>query len=172
MAEFRAAIEYFRKYTETKEIKYLNLLVAVLYRPERDNYPGVMQDENFDGQRRVKFNRNHTERYANELKRASFYQRYAIYLWFGNCSNFLREGEIEIEGSQINLASLYNKTNNPDSKDGLGYTGLLFKLADEGTFGNIKETDNTGIYDIMLKLYQWKQEADTIKKMQKDAGNS
>ena len=173
MGEFRAAVDYFGKYAETKEVQYLNLLVAVLYRPERDNYPGVMQDENFDGQRRVKFNRNHTERYANELKHSPFYQRYAIYLWFGNCNNFLREGEIELEGNKINLADLYKKqSNNQDSKDELGYTGLLFRLADEGTFGDIDKTDATGIYDIMLKLYQWKQDSDALKKLHNDTSNN
>lgn len=170
MAEFRAAVEYFRQYAETKEMQYLNLLVAVLYRPERENYATVIKDENFDGQRRVKFNRNHIQRYANELKHSPFYQRYAIYLWFSNCNDFLRKGEIEVEGNKINLGDLYKKqTDEEKSKDALGYTGLLFRLADERTFGNIKETDNTGIYDVMLKLYQWKQDTDAQKKQQNDS---
>ncbi len=173
LGEYRAALDFFRKYAESKEEKYLDSLVAVLYRPERDNYPGVKLEENWNGQRRVAYNPNHTERYSGYLSKASFYQRYAIYLWFANCHNFFREGEIEIEGNKINLGELYKKeTNEDDSKESLGWTGLLFRMADEGTFGNIKETDSQGIYDIILKLYQWKLDADALKKQQNDTNTN
>jgi len=173
IGEFRAAIEYFRQYTEEKAEVTLDHLVAVLYRPERDNYPDVLMKEDFDGQRRVKFNHNHTTRYAKAVRDIPFYLKYAIYLWFGNCNNFLREGEIQIEGNQICLGDLYKKQSDEEkSEDTLGWTGLLFRIADEGTFGNMKETDATNIYDVMLKLYQWKKEADAAKKLQDDRSKS
>lgn len=168
--EYRNALEYFRKFGQSHRDQDLNFLIATLYRPERDNYQVISLQDDFDGQKRKSFNSNHTHRYARQISEIPFYKRYAIYMWFGHCVNFLRQGEIQIEGRSICLGDLYSKQSDDEESNetDLGFTGLLFRLADEGTFGSMQQTDEANLYDVMLKIYNWKLEADKLKKIHND----
>lgn len=170
-AEYRQACVHFSAFAENKMEDELNKLVSCLYRPERNNYKAVSKQVDYDGHRREKFNPHIVLQRAEIFKKVPFHKRFAIYLWFRNCLNFLNNGTISVEGNEINLEILYDKSN--DSKpDGLGNAGTLFRMADEGTFGSIKETDETGLYDILLKLYQMKRDYDEFKRKNKINDNN
>jgi hypothetical protein len=86
-----------------------------------------------------------------------------IFLWFSSCVNYLREGKPLIDGNEIDLSILY-KGGDENSSPGIGLTGLLFSLAENKVFGDLFETSNTGLYDIMARLYQLKQDYDSQMK--------
>lgn len=165
-AEYRQACTHYLAFAENKTEDELNKLVSCLYRPERENFKNASKQVDFDGHRREKFNPHIVLQRVAIFKKVPFHQRFAIYLWFKNCLNFLNQGTITVEGNDICLEILYNKS--ADSKpDGLGNAGTLFRMADEGTFGSIRETDETGLYDILLKLYQMKKDYDEFKRKNK-----
>ncbi len=151
--EFRACVKAFKRYQESKDVEPLEQLFFYLYRP-------LVKGEREEFNISTCADRLHT--YAN----VPYTYLYATYLYFGTCQHFTQNGTIELEGNEIDLGSLFKKAteNEDDIAPNLGLTGLLYRLADEGTFGNIEQTDKAGYYDVLLKMYQWKLDADAAKK--------
>lgn len=164
-AEYRNAFDAYRNYTVKKEIAELNKLVAILYRPERINYQDIQNSVEFDGQRREKFNYHLVEYRAVIIDGLPYFKKYAIYLFFRNCDLFFRTEEIEVSGKKICFKALFEE--GEDKGESLGLNSLLFSMADAGTFGNIKETDEANVYDIFLKLYDAKLKYDEFKRKNK-----
>ena len=59
-----------------------------------------------------------------------------------------------IEGREVCFAPVFGQGGSPDEKqaDNLGMLSILFTMADTGTFGNVAETDEAPLLDVMLKL--------------------
>lgn len=164
-AEYRFAFDCYCEYLINRNPDALNKLTAILWRPERENYQEIKKSVDFDGQRREKFNMNHVEYFGvPKINEAPFYQKYAVFLFFRNCETFLRTGKFNLKnGREMSFSILYEKGEG-GTDNGLGLNSLLFTMADAGTFGNIKETDEANLYDVYFKLYdakikydEWKQ---------------
>jgi len=166
-AEFRTAMSFYAKFNQDKKEDHLNSLVAVLYRPEIPGYESEKLNDDFDGQRRVKFNIHQVERRAAEISKISYTKRYAVYLFFRNCVQHIMNNDIVVDNNKICFGVLFRSNEAETESPGLGLTGTLYKLADAGTFGSIRETDEAGLYDVLLKLYQWKLEYDEFKRKNK-----
>jgi len=162
--EYLFACENFEKYSAKKDILFLNMLVACLYRPERENYEVAKTSISFDGHRREEFNKHLAEQRADSLNDMPLVNKYAIYLWFANCLKFVHEGTITVEGNTVDLSKIYGKGG---KKDDLGRAGTLYRIAEEGTFGPIDNVYKTGLYDILLKLYQIKTDFEEYKRKNK-----
>lgn len=169
--EYRAAWGYFEAYTRDRKHTDLDHLVAVLYRPSIHNYESLKYNVDWDGQTREKFNPHLTSHYAELIERLSFWQKYAVYLWFGNCDRFLKEDEdgLLLNGKPLSFAPLFKKTN-PDAENSetldetdLGLTGLLYSIAESKLFGNnIADVDKADLIDVLTSLIYWKQQASKI----------
>lgn len=164
--EFLDALNWFKLFQDTKEETYLDKLIAVLYRPEVENYEIIRKRNDFDGNRRVKYNRNLVEWRAEHLGKLPFYYKWAVYLYFNACYHFITSEEIDVNGITVNLGTLFRKENpdNISSGKGLGMTGLMFKIAETGIFGNVESVAYQNIYDILLVMYQQKVEYDEMKR--------
>lgn len=158
--EYRAAFDAFRE-------KKMDRLTAILYRPIRKDYNEVSASPEYNGQKREKFNVHLVDEREKEMSQLPLFMKYAIYLFFRNCDMYIKTGQIEVHGNMINLGVIFNQKSGGSSAGGLGLTGTLYRLADAGTFGSIKETDETALYDILLKLYQYKIDMDEFDRKNK-----
>ena len=159
--EYRMAYTWFKAYSESNNESYLDQLIAILYRPRkpflciRKYFPG------YDGQRRIPFTaKSDPQLLNNRLKRIEklpTHIKYAIFLYFSGCEDFLRTGSPEVDGTKIDLSIIYKKqgSNEQDSelKD-IGLLGILYNLSESKVFGSIEQTDSQMLWDVMLRLYQ------------------
>ncbi len=90
-----------------------------------------------------------------------------MYLWFAYFNRYLIEGgEFIIEGNTLVFDSLFDQGANDDSNNqmNIGLMSIVFTLADTGTFGNAEQTDDTLLFQVLMKLLSDKQLADKLKK--------
>ncbi|MFZ4705401.1 MAG: hypothetical protein ACOYMF_05275 [Bacteroidales bacterium] len=143
----------------------LNHLCAILYRPRKYFLPVRRYMHNWNGQERIPYNDNNINRRRNYFARVPFHVKYAVFLWFRGCEEFLRDGEISIGESTIKLSLLYEKHGSA-SGDNTGLVGVLYTLAESGVFGNAKQTAETNLFDVLIRIYQLlKLLKDTDKKV-------
>jgi hypothetical protein len=161
--EYKEAYNHYLLYTKDNQISELDALIAILYRPKvsfraiRNLYP------KFDGRSRISFTTDSNPLLlVNRTKKVSkwpYAVKFGIFLWFSSCVKFLREGKPVIDGIEIDLSILYSKEIEV-GPSGIGLTGLLYSLAESKVFGNINETANANLFDVMARLYQVKAEYD------------
>lgn len=168
--EYRRAWSFFEAYTRNRKHIDLDRMIATLYRPVRDNYETIRFSPEFDGNKRELFNPHLTDHYTELLTRVPFWQKYIIYLWFGNCDKYLKEDELELDGKPLSFAPLFSRVKQSgdeleilDEND-LGLTGLLYMISESKMFGDPSQVDRTGYIDLLTALLYWKQQADKIKK--------
>lgn len=148
--EFRLATDVLNAYNEQQEDEILDTLAGILYRGKGRN----INKPGFDGNYRVKFSAHHTEKYAQNVKGWPVWIKYGIYLWFANFCKSLINDTFVIEGREVCFAPVFGQGGSTDEKQAynLGMISILFTMADTGTFGNVAETDEAPLLDVMLKL--------------------
>lgn len=157
--EYRVAYDYFRTFIDEQDEMALNCLCAILYRPACSG--------KIDNDIRIDFNPNECIHAAVRFKRVPPEIKHIIFSWFAACDNYLKSGDIKIEGRTINLRCLFKQEGSGDDS-GLGLTGILMGIADTGTFGTMPEVDKTNLYTVMLRLYLWHLENERLKKLYKN----
>jgi hypothetical protein len=167
--EYDDANYHYRQYLETRSIDFLDALVATLYRPKRRLLWLLKLLPDYNGQQRIKYNKNKIERRAKDIAKLPLHYKMAIFHFYHSCEKFLHEGEININGNAINLSVLYESDGDaPQPKGSIGLTGLLFEMAETGVFGNAEQTANQNLFDIMSRLYQIKVGANAIREYYKN----
>ena len=156
--EYRTARGYFKSYaTDTKEDD-LNKMIAVLYRPSKRFWFLQKYFKSSDGERRIGFksksNPIYFQRRTKIISKVPFHIRYAVFIYFSACEDFLKTGKPMVDGIELDLSKLYNKDSSDSRKTDIGMVGLLYSLAETAVFGNIEQTDNSNLWDIMIRLYQ------------------
>ena len=155
--------KYYTAFAESNDEKDLDNLIAVMYRPKRFFHFILKRLSNYNGQLRVKFNDNKVEQYAAKLAKVPYYIKYAVFCYFIACEKYIRTADFNIDGNTVNFSVLF-KQGEPDGAEGddysgnnsvnLGLRGVLFKLSESQIFGNIKETANHNLFDVLFRLYQ------------------
>ena len=130
---------------------------------------------NYDGQIRIKFspksNPLSLEKRIKKMKLCSYAQLYYVFLFFKACEEFLLHGRPTIDGKEINLSVLYEGAKG-GTDDGIGLMGILFTLAETNVFGDIDKTADTGLYDVLSRLYQVTLQYKNINKPTKNDTDS
>jgi hypothetical protein len=149
-------VEFCKGHDEQK----LNELVAVLYRPKRLLNFLLKYLPGHDGQMRRKLipktNPRYFEKRVRKIAKVPYNIRFAVYMYFQKCEEYLYTGKPEIDGQEIDLGVLYQGAKSSKGKPDIGLTGIMYSLAETNVFGNIEETANTNLYDILARLYQLK----------------
>lgn len=161
--EYRTAVEYYNKFTKEHNPIFLNCLVGILYRKPNKN----ISDVHFDGNYRQPFNQHLIGQYAKQVKNIPEHLKWGVYLWFGYFCKYIIEGTFIIEGNEVSFSSIFGHgSSEPASKkeNSIGMTAVLFSLADNGTFGTAKETDETELFKVLLKLLHDKNTLDELEK--------
>ena len=135
----------------------LNRFIACLYRPAK--VTRTKSNEDPAPKVREPFNRETlTTRFTSKM---TIWQKTMILLWFTYCVKYLQTEDLIIEGNLVNLSVLFPEANKGEqissddepSASGTGWAGLLFGISETGVFGDTKETDRTGFFDILLYMY-------------------
>ncbi|HAQ19595.1 MAG TPA: hypothetical protein DCR40_10250 [Prolixibacteraceae bacterium] len=95
--EFIHAEGQFFAYNNAKsqrKVFYLNMLCAVLYRPQQPHYHPMRPD--YNGDRRQPFNDFVYPRRANRFRLLSMNKRYAIYTFYAGCRNAMVEAHPQV----------------------------------------------------------------------------
>ena len=149
--EYRMAQEYLRLYRSGDE-GAVDVLISILYRPIKD---GV----------RIPFCPTDCRNRARHAKRLPQSVKFYALSWFAYCDNYIKTGTIAVEGIEMSLSSLFTPDDSGDRTGAnLGFLGIQLAIADAGTFGDTEGVDRANLYMVLLKLYQWKQENDRIKR--------
>lgn len=165
--EYRMAHSHYVAYLNSHDEQELNRMIAVLYRP-RKSWLWIRQMlNNYDGQKRIPFtsasNPLLLEARAREIASLPMAVRYGIFLFFSGCERFLSSGTIIIDGKEIDLSVIYEKSGDESDSPDIGLIGILYSLSETKVFGSIAETDNQNLYDIMTRLYQVVKQAKAME---------
>lgn len=61
---------------------------------------------------------------------------------------------IEVDGHKYNFSLIFKGQEVEDIEDNIGLIGVIMTLAESGVFGNITETANADVWDVLVRLYQ------------------
>lgn len=147
--EYKDASNYFNSYMKDKDEADLNRLVAVLYRPRNL------------AMRKPPYNPKDVERRARRFSKLDFSIRFAIYIFFMACEEFLRTAEVDIDGSQVSFSLLYEQTMKEKQlakkqkyPSNTGLAGVAISLASSGVFGPIEKVYRQNLYDVLFLMYK------------------
>jgi len=152
-AEYIDAYGYFLEYSKSKNIKALDKLIATLWRKHIFDSPDFSEDT------REPYNKKLVGKHAWDLKHLSFDKKYAAYLFFSACQQYITSAKIEIEGVEIDLSIIFKSDSNEPSKSNIGLVGVLFKMAESSVFGDIEKTGKQNLWDVLIRMYQVTAEA-------------
>lgn len=141
--QYKDANAAHRQFNETREEKDLDTLIAILYLPWwRKFYKG-----------------HPTEKQVGLMARVPMEVKWAIFLFYTACEEFLRTGTIKIDGEEINLDVLYKETieelkaaKKTKYKQKGGLASVALGLAGTGVFGPIEKVYRQNLYDVLLML--------------------
>ena len=167
--EYKEAHSAFTQFVNTQNGEYLDRLIAILYRPRKKFLFFKMMKNDFNGQYRQEFtpktNPLLLEKRIKKVAKLPYHIKFAVFLIYLGFEEFIRTGEIEVDGNQISLADLYsNDSSESTDEKSIGLIGLFYELAESRVFGNIDEVMNTNIYDIFCRIYQLVKMSDKLKK--------
>ena len=156
--EFRHAVTVMNAYTTDHDPASLLALCAILYRLPFKDRDGSMRRGRFREYRFAKFIQD-----AEQIPPAL---RYGIYVQFAYFCQYLQTGSFVIDGAEVTFAPLFAKSTGEQMSgvQDLGLTGILLSVAESGVFGNVGDTDDAPLLQVMLKMLADKQKADLLLK--------
>jgi hypothetical protein len=159
--EYRSAFTWFKAYSESNQESDLNQLIAVLYRPRKKFLWIRKALPWYNGQHRTSFtSKSNPQLLSKRLGRIAklpLHIKYAVFLYFSGCEDYLRSGNPTIDGNKIDLSIIYKRpTDEKESSQlqDIGILGILYSLSESRVFGSIEETDSQMLWDVMIRLYQ------------------
>jgi hypothetical protein len=139
--EFLEALNNMNEYFVSKNDDHLNNFICALYRPEQ--MQGIRSPLD-----------DHYKQHSKQIKNTPAYLKYGILLWFTTCIKYIKSSSLLINGQEISLAVLFPSGGSTGGGSaGLGWTSLLYGIAKEGLFGDIRETYKSKLFDVLLFMY-------------------
>lgn len=147
MLEFHYTELAYQNLISTNEIDYLNEIVAILFRPIKNNYN---IQHNPDGDARVKFNPNVVASNKKRVAKFSLDFKHAVLLWYDGCrQNLIASYE-----------PLYAGTNKTDDFS-VGLYKMMRSVAGD-KYGTIAEVENLNIHTAHVELMCMMEDAQEI----------
>jgi hypothetical protein len=144
--EFIKADTCYVRFIRTNDLKYLNELVATLYRPERTDLSP--DDESYRGDMRVPFNEYHVAEMGVLAGKIRLIDRYAILLQYSGLRNWLQQR--------------YEKTFSGTGSSKHGWAGVIISLAGE-KFGDDDQVSAKFLHAILTHLEMSQEEIEKYK---------
>lgn len=151
--EFIFAETNFISFSTSKQIKYLNNLIATLWRPEIENYKP--KSVNFKGDRREKFNDHILFYRAKKIKYLKLYKKMAIFTFYSGSRIALQN-----EFPRIFSVSTEKKKTNNLSKQMLN----LIRAVNGGDPTKNEKILNTNVREILGEIDSAYEKIENIKK--------
>jgi len=139
--EFIEAMNNMNAYFSSKDEQQLNDFIAALYRPgDVDGIRAPMTE--------------HYRVYSKPIGKIPAAEKFCILLWFTTCIKYIKSEDLDINGSTINFSVLFPSGASGGKKSGnIGWQSLLYGVAKEGLFGDIRATYTSKLFDVLLFMY-------------------
>lgn len=141
-------------YVADGDESHVDNLIATLYRPRGPRQPCGRHVEAFDEER--------TERIARHIRRLAPWKKQTIMLWYAACIDRLQHGSYILSGREASFEPLFS--GEASSGKSLGWLGTLFDLASRRIFGDIRQTAEANIIDVLALLLNYKYQSDHAAK--------
>jgi hypothetical protein len=157
LLEFRDCLVCCGEYTKGNK-DAADKLASILYRPRKSFYGirklmGVIDGNNH----REKYNAYKCFTRADRMKSKEGLGFYC-FIWFNAVVNYLFTQPVEIDGVQYLFSRVLNGKGKDDEEgapsENLGFTGVLYALAETNIFGDIEKTGEANILDVFVALYR------------------
>jgi len=174
--EYRDALRLFHQFNATPDIEILYELAAIMYRPKKPLHFIQKHLPNYNGDVRQAYNPNFIARRSQTMRLARVGFVYGFYLLLASFQKFISTAKINWGGREIDFSILYQSfadeqeltTDIPD----VGVDSIMFTMAESGTFGSIKELEQTSIWMIYLKMYDIRKKYIEEREQHKKAQNN
>lgn len=173
--EYRDGLRLFHDFHATGDMHILTLLTAVFYRQKKSFHFIQKQLASYDGNIRERYNSNTLDQRAKGFKHAPIGFVYGFYLLFASFQKYIVDAKILWGGQEIDFSILFESNKNEESTTnqvpGIGMDSIAFSMAESGTFGNIKEVDNTNFWEIFARMYDLRRTDLERQKQEANATN-
>lgn len=142
-------------YSSTRNDCHIDNMIATLY-----HAPGPMQP---CGRKVEPFNPERVAHDARIIRRLQPWKKQLILLWYAACIDNLQHGIFIVNGREVCFEALFAGNESGEGKS-LGWLGVLFDLAEKRTFGNMTETGQANIIDVLSLLMNYKYTSDNVRK--------
>ena len=170
--EFRFSLDFYTKYVSSNNENDLDLLCASIYRPFKPKLKDEIISVDYDGNKRIPFNINNISQYASIFEKIDIHIKLSIFMFYKNNLNFITTKDIVIGTKKVNFSFIFSQNEDINTETLPTMLSTMYKIAEDKTFGDIKEIGKTNIYDIFLRLYQYeidyKKQLKEIKKYDKN----
>jgi hypothetical protein len=173
--EYRDGLRLFHDFHATGDMHILTLLTAIFYRPKKSFHYFKKQLATYDGNIRERYNSNTLDLRSKGFKLAPVGFMYGFYLLFASFQKYIIDAKILWGGQEIDFSILFESNKNEESTTnrvpGIGMDSIAFSMAESGTFGNIKEVDNTNFWEIFARMYDLRRTDLERQKQEANATN-
>jgi hypothetical protein len=173
--EYRDGLRLFHDFHATGDMHILTLLTAIFYRPKKSFHYFKKQLASYDGNIRERYNSNTLDLRSKGFKLAPIGFVYGFYLLFASFQKYIIDAKILWGGQEIDFSILFESNKNEESTTnrvpGIGMDSIAFSMAESGTFGNIKEVDNTNFWEIFARMYDLRRTDLERQKQEANATN-
>lgn len=152
--EFAFADAYFVAYANTRETRWLDSLVATLYRPQRRRYRPHAAD--YGGDRRADFNENLLEAHTARLARLPEATKLLVFTFYQGCRRALEQRYPLV----FTPAGEAQARSHPD-----GWAFVLREMSG-GAFGSFAETGRQAAGQLLAKMQDDQQRAEELQRQQ------
>lgn len=132
----------------------LDFFLVCFYRPGSDGERGP-------------FIADEIQKNADLVKKVPFWKKHCILLWYTMCINVIQTIPLKIQGIEIDFSVLFPEPSEAEKaglevkKQGIGWRGALYDIAESGVFGPIEKTEVTPLFAILV--YMYKKHIDYLK---------
>lgn len=158
VSEFVFSEMFHGKYCETKEIKYLNSLIAVIYRPAKKRYNRA---RNSDGDIREAFNENLIHDRARIIARWPDDVKLSIFTWYAGCKKMLVKENPQVFGTGGNAQHTSGTS---------AMLSIMRAVAKAGTYGDFDKVEQLFVKTLMMELREQIRESEDMKRRMKKHG--
>jgi len=138
--EYKQVYVASNQFIKTQKVDYLNEICALLYRKPLLPF---MEKPAFDSGNVAGINK--------KVSRWPYHVKYGVFLNFMAFQYQLKHNTFNLDGIDVCFAPLFSGSG---SESKVGLTAVFYTLAESKVFGNLAETSNQNIYDILYRLYQ------------------
>lgn len=173
--EYRDALRLFYEFNANGDINLLYDIVAIIYRPKKAFHFIRKHWPNYDGDIRQSYNSNHVEKCAKAFRYAPIGFVYGVYLLFASFQKFIASANVPWGGKVLDFSILFQTDDDRANEEALpdvGMDAVMFMMAESGTFGNLKELDNTNVWMIWVRMYDIRRKDLEQKKQMENAESS
>jgi hypothetical protein len=177
--EYTDALRLHMDYSVSGDFRNLELIAAIFYRPKKKFHFLKKIHHNYDGDIREPYNSSIIEKRADAFKKFPVGFIFGVHLLFASFQKFISTAIIPWGGSEIDLSILFTDDSSEKSENfesdipGIGMDSVIFSLAESGVFGTKKQTMNTNIWEILIRMYDVrKRDLDLEKQTKKNDTNT